>query len=105
MKRRTLLLAGPALLAGGFSNLSLASTPAPGNGTRWKVRTSIGFDAIAFLGPLSGAPLYQEYYSEDARAFGLLLPPDTLASIQTLWKRAEAEGFGLLGPNLQVLLS
>lgn len=105
MKRRTLLLAAPALIAGGFSNFSRANTQASASGTRWKVRTSLGFDAIAFLGPLSGAELYQEYYSGDAKAFAALMPPDARASIRTLWERAEAEGFGLLGPNLQVLLS
>jgi hypothetical protein len=105
MKRRTLLLAAPALLAGGLSTLTFATASAPSSGTRWKVRTSIGFDAIAFLGPLSGAELYQEYYSADADAFAARMAPETRSAIQGLWKRAEAEGFRLLGPNLQVLLS
>ncbi len=105
MKRRTLLLAAPALLAGSFSKWSFAAPISPASGTRWKVRTSVGFDAIAFLGPLSGAELYQEYYSDDADAFAARMAPETSAAIKSLWKRAEAEGFGLLGPNLQVLLS
>jgi hypothetical protein len=105
MKRRTLLLAGPALIAAGYSQFSRANTQASASGTRWKVRTSLGFDAIAFLGPLSGAELYQHFYAADAKAFAPLLSAEVRESIRALWARAEAEGFGLLGPNLQVLLS
>ena len=73
--------------------------------TRWKVRASEGFDAIAFLGPLSGVPLYQEYYAADAAAFAPLLPNAIHADISALWQAARSDGFGLLGPNLQVLFS
>lgn len=75
------------------------------NRTRWKVRTSEGFDAIAFLGPLSGAPLYLEYYGKDAADFSPRLPEAVRADAARLWREANADGFGLLGPNLQVLFS
>lgn len=73
--------------------------------TRWKVRTSQGFDAIAFLGPLSGGELYTEYYAQEAAEFGSRLSGEMRAEIVRLWKAATTDGFGLLGPNLALLLS
>jgi hypothetical protein len=75
------------------------------NRTRWKVRTSEGFDAIAFLGPLSGTTLYLGYYGEDAAAFSPRLPEAVRADAVQLWRDATQDGFGLLGPNLQLLFS
>lgn len=83
----------------------MAATAPNANATRWNVRLSEGFDAIAFLGPLSGEALYREYYAADADAFGALLPPAILRQIGALWQAAGKDGFGLLGPNLQVLFS
>jgi hypothetical protein len=65
--------------------------------TRWKVTSSEGHDAIAFLGPLSGESLYQRFYA-DAKAFPL--PDPVRAEIAALWKEAGASGFGLLSPVL-----
>ena len=75
------------------------------NRTRWKVRTSEGFDAIAFLGPLSGTQLYLDDYAEDASAFAPRLAEAVRGDIARLWDDARNQGFGLLGPNLQVLFS
>jgi hypothetical protein len=75
------------------------------NRTRWKVRASEGFDAIAFLGPLSGTKLYLDHYAEDAAAFAPRLPEAVRSSVVRLWNDAEKDGFGLLGPNLQLLFS
>lgn len=79
-----------------------AQTPAPR--TRWKLRGSEGADAIAFLGPLSGTPLYLEFYAEDAAAFAPRLPEAVRQDLARLWAQAQQDGFGLLGPNLQLLL-
>lgn len=79
-----------------------AQTPAPR--TRWKLRGSEGADAIAFLGPLSGTPLYLEFYAEDAAAFAPRLPEAVRQDLARLWAQAQEDGFGLLGPNLQLLL-
>lgn len=73
--------------------------------TRWKVRASEGFDAIAFLGPLSGTQLYLDFYGEDAAAFAPHLPEAVRADVARLWNQATTDGLGLLGPNLQVLFS
>lgn len=73
--------------------------------TRWQVRASEGFDAIAFLGPLSGTQLYLDFYAADAAAFAPRLPEAVRADVARLWNEATKDGFGLLGPNLQVLFS
>ncbi|WP_431103985.1 hypothetical protein [Roseateles noduli] len=81
-----------------------SDAPAAGR-TRWKVRASEGFDAIAFLGPLSGTQLYLDFYGEDAAAFAPRLPEAVRSDVARLWNEATKDGFGLLGPNLQVLFS
>jgi hypothetical protein len=75
------------------------------NQTRWKVRASEGFDAIAFLGPLSGTPLYLDFYAEDAATFAPRLPEAVRSDAAQLWNDAGRDDFGLLGPSLQVLFS
>lgn len=72
--------------------------------TRWKVTQSEGHDAIAFLGPLSGEPLYQDYYAADAAAFAPKLPQTIRDDIPKLWKEA-GQSFGLLGPGLSSKIS
>jgi hypothetical protein len=69
------------------------------------VRGSEGFDAIAFLGPLSGNELYLRYYAPDAEAFTARIPQPVRNEIAGLWKSATDDGFGLLGPTLCVLFS
>lgn len=105
MNRRKLLSApliawlAPLLPAG------TAAAQARPNRTRWKVRAAEGADAIAFLGPLSGTQLYLDFYAADAAAFAPRLPEAVRADIGRLWNEANQDGFGLLGPNLQVLFS
>jgi len=71
--------------------------------TRWKVRASEGFDALAFLGPLAGRALYLTYYQADVDAFAPRLPEAVRSDIAALWQEAEKAGFGLLGPAASVL--
>lgn len=101
-----MLASGTTALAATLLPLSRlpATLPATTN-TRWTVRSSLGFDAIAFLGPMSGGALYNEYYAADASAFAPRLPEAIRQDIIALWKAASVDGFGLLGPNLQVLFS
>jgi hypothetical protein len=106
MQRRSLLAALLASLAAYAASFAgAAASPAGANRTRWKVRSSEGFDALAFLGPLSGTALYLDYYAQDAAAFAPRLPLAVRHDIAGLWQAATAEGFGLLGPNLAVLFS
>jgi len=105
MKRRTLLSA-PAIvgLASLLPALRARAQTKP-NRTRWRVRGSEGADAIAFLGPLSGTQLYLDFYAADAAAFSPRLPAAVRDDVARLWNEATKDGFGLLGPNLQVLFS
>lgn len=78
---------------------------APASDTRWIVRGSEGADAIAFLGPLSGRPLYTKHYPDDAVEFAERLGPSVAAEIASLWDEATSAGISLLGPSLQVAFS
>lgn len=101
MDRRLFL----AATLGSLAIPALAQSPRPPMRTRWKVRASEGFDALAFLGPLAGGELYVPYYKADADAFAPRLPASVRADIPALWHEAETSKFGLLGPNLSVLFS
>lgn len=87
------------------SGSTRAQPARPPRRTRWKVRASEGFDALSFLGPLSGGRLYLDFYGADAAAFAPRLPEAARTDAVRLWEEAGTEGVGLLGPNLQVLLS
>lgn len=101
MDRRLFLVAA----LGSFAAPALAQNARPPMRTRWTVRASEGFDALAFLGPLAGGTLYLDYYRADADAFAARLTATARADIGALWKEAETAQFGLLGPNLSVLFS
>lgn len=101
MDRRSFIAA--SLLA--LTAPALPQIGPPPSRTRWKVRSSEGFDALAFLGPLARGELYLPYYEADANAFAARLPAAVNADIQSLWKEAEQSGFGLLGPGLSVIFS
>lgn len=106
MQRRTFLATAVATLAAStvLGRAVSAQTKAP-NKTRWQVRASEGFDALAFLGPLSGAELYTRYYGADATAFAAKLPEAIRSDIVKLSTEANTGEFGLLGPSLSVLFS
>ena len=82
MQRRTFLATAVATLAAStvLSRAVSAQIKGP-NKTRWQVRASEGFDAIAFLGPLSGAELYTRFYGADATEFGAKLPEANAANV------------------------
>lgn len=101
MDRRLFLAAS----IGSLAFPSFAHAQRPPMRTRWKVRASEGFDALAFLGPLSGGELYLPYYQADANAFAPRLAAAVRSDIPALSKEAGRSGFGLLGPNLSVLFS
>ena len=103
MERRLFLAAALAGLAAA-PHLAKAQQRKPSR-TRWKVRASEGFDALAFLGPLAGRELYLRFYQADADAFAPRLPAAIRTDIAALWQEAETAGFGLLGPVLSVLFS
>jgi hypothetical protein len=73
-------------------------------GTQWIVGGSEGFDAISFLGPLSGDPFYSRYYEAEIAAFAPRLPPGVLDEIRALKAISEESRF-LLAPLLNLILS
>lgn len=73
--------------------------------TRWNVVESEGYDAIAFLGALSGRDLYRRYYAAEADAFAARLPAAIRADIPKLTDESDASPFGLLWPKLANALS
>ena len=105
MHRRSFLLAASLALTGSLVPVSATLGQTRINRTKWRVRGSEGFDAISFLGPLSGNQLYLDYYAADVAAFAPRLPETVRRDIPLLWNAANTDGFGLLAPNLDVLFS
>jgi hypothetical protein len=96
MNRRQLLAAATA-----------AALPLPALAaarTQWTVRGSEGFDALCFLGPLSGKPLYTRYYEAELAAFRSAFAPEAQAALDRAQKLADTKGW-LLAPGLCSLLS
>lgn len=104
MDRRFFLTAALALAAAPILP-ALAQQAKPPMRTRWNVIGSEGYDAIAFLGPLSGRPMYRSYYAADADVFGAKLSPGILADVPRLADESDASPFGLLWPVLANILS
>lgn len=103
MNRRTFI--GSALALSASETMALASlSSAPGR-TRWNVIGSEGYDAIAFLGALSGQELYRRAYAADADSFSPRLPERVRADIPRLAEEAGKSSFGLLWPVLANILS
>ena len=75
---------------------------AAGVRTEWKVRGSEGFDALCFLGPLSGKPFYARYYGTELAQFRF--PAEAKAALDRLQAAADARG-DLLAPGLCTLFS
>lgn len=105
MERRTFLAASSTFIAAAVMPRNALAQLSDDSRTEWKVRSSEGFDAIAFLGPLSGGELYTSYYAREVAAFAPRLPAGIFADVRRLWASAQAEGFGLLGPGLSVIFS
>lgn len=102
MKRRAFLAAsGFVLGALPFAGHAFAQ---PASRTRWTIATSIGFDALAFLGPLSGKPMYAPRYKDEVAAFAPRFPAEGQAAVERLQARADAAG-KLLWPTLANVLS
>ncbi|WP_447728189.1 hypothetical protein [Sphingomonas koreensis] len=73
--------------------------------TRWNIVGSEGYDAIAFLGALSGGELYRRYYAAEADAFATRLPAAIRADLPKLADESDKSSFGLLWPTLANILS
>ncbi|WP_430422568.1 hypothetical protein [Phenylobacterium sp.] len=96
MNRRQLLLASLAVAA---PPPALAAVR-----TRWNVTGSEGFDAIGFLGPLSGKVLYARFYAKELAEFRPVFPAPAQAALDRLQSNSEARG-NLLWPALSTIVS
>jgi hypothetical protein len=72
--------------------------------TRWVITASEGFDALAFLGPLSGKPFYANHYAQEITEFKPRLSPAAHEAIGGLFAQADADGY-LLWPRLALIFS
>jgi hypothetical protein len=72
--------------------------------TRWITRGSEGFDAVAFMAPLSGDPFYVEYYEKAVAEFAPKMNPEALATLKDL-KRDIAATDGLFSPFFDLYIS
>jgi hypothetical protein len=105
MKRRHFLALAAASAFIDVAAIAVSAAPSLTAGqTRWRVRTSEGFDALCFLGPLSGDPFYTEYYGKELAAFLPRLNPATVPRIKGLGEAIRKSG-GMLGPTLCLLFS
>lgn len=113
MNRRSLLttalaapIGAPLALAPFAAPLARAQAPdKPPSRTDWRVELSEGQDAAAFWGPLSGRELYTRFYAADLTAFAPGLSQAVRTDVAALWEEADADGVGLLSPNLALILS
>ena len=97
MDRRQ-FLASAALLA------IVPGAASAATGTDWVVRGSEGYDAVSFLGPLSGDAFYARYYPGEIASFSPRLGEDVIGEIQAV-KAELAEAGLLIGPFLNLVLS
>jgi len=77
---------------------------APPIRTVWSIASSVGIDALAFLGPLSGKPFYADYYRDELSAFRPRLSAAVTDALMSLHAEHEAAG-GLLWPSLTLIFS
>ncbi|MFN3512468.1 MAG: hypothetical protein ACK41C_05455 [Phenylobacterium sp.] len=98
MNRRRLLSSAAALCLTGS-----AAAAAPIR-TRWRIATSEGLDALAFLGPLSGKPFYTRFYEAELAIFRPKLPADALAALARLSDAYDADDT-LMWPTLTLIMS
>lgn len=105
MNRRLFLQGASAALAATTLRPTFAAEPA-GKAMRtiWNVRSSLGFDAVSFLGPLSGDDFYAQHYRSEVAAFTPRMAKGTVERIKVLKDSATARGI-MLTPFLDVIFS
>lgn len=98
MNRRQLFLSAAALVAVSASPAFAAIR------TQWKVSLSEGFDALCFLGPLSGKDFYARYYKDELAEILPRMPKAAMEAMASLQAEADQQNH-LLGPGLCTLMS
>lgn len=103
MNRRQLFLTAAALSLSGWAAVS-ASPALAATRTQWTVSLSEGFDALCFLGPLSGKDFYARYYKDELAQISPRMPKSAMEAMTSLQAEADKEN-QLLGPGLCTLMS
>lgn len=83
---------------------ALAKAQAAASRTRWIVRPSEAYDAVAFLASLSGDSFYARFYEAEVAEFGARLPAATMTAIREL-REDVARRDGLMWPSFTLFLS
>jgi hypothetical protein len=99
MNRRQLFLAAAAIAA-----VSASPALAAPIRTQWKVSLSEGFDALCFLGPLSGKDFYARYYKDELADILPRMSKAAMEAMASLQVEADKQN-QLLGPGLCTLMS
>lgn len=105
-RRHFLSTAGAALAASALTPklARAADTPAKATRTKWNVRGSEGFDAISFLGPLSGDEFYAKHYPAEIAGFSPRLATGVIDQIKAVKDEAKAKDI-MLTPFLDIIFS
>jgi hypothetical protein len=72
--------------------------------TRWHVQTSVGLDAVVFIGALTANSLQHEHYEPEVNYIRPRLNGNATAALARLTEFAELHGM-LVGPNLALIFS
>lgn len=104
MNRRQLFLSAAALSLSGLGAASASPAFAAPIRTQWTVSLSEGFDALCFLGPLSGKEFYARYYKNELADILPRMPKPAMDAMASLQAEADQQNH-LLGPGLCTLMS
>jgi hypothetical protein len=104
MNRRQLFLTAAALSLSSLAAVSASPALAAPIRTQWKIGLSEGFDALCFLGPLSGKDFYARYYKDELADILPRMPKAAMEAMASLQVEADKENH-LLGPGLCTLMS
>jgi hypothetical protein len=73
--------------------------------TVWDLRTSVAFDTLCFLAPLTGDPFYTQYYPADAASYSAQLSSAARTSLATIKRRVKDENGNIISAFLCLHLS
>lgn len=107
----------PVLLTGYQSGSAISPEPTssarllafeadvPSDTTVWAVHPSLKYDALAFLGILTGDPFYLERYPAEYARFEPLLTPEARAALAELKRKVKDEAGGIISAHLTLVFS
>lgn len=82
-----------------------AALAAPSTEGDLRLRASVRYDALCFMGVLTGDPFYVEYYPKEYRRFATMMTPAERAAFVQLKAIIKDKHGGLVGPELALFFS